>query len=168
MGTGAGWRLNAAKLASWAMQNGYASEQAANTEIMRALGGSRIREALSQVNPTGVASNTDLLLARQLSGSEPTMEPKSFMKLLHKSSEYNAKLLNDYEDKKDYYLAGTRAERQFNLVTPPTAPQARIDAMLANRDDKAARAMFDDTYGEGSSALEIERFKRRQRRGKND
>jgi hypothetical protein len=165
MGWGSGLRINAAKLASFAFNNGYASEQAANTEIMRALGGSRIRESLSQINPTGATSNTDTALARQLSGADPAMEPKSFMALLHKSSEGNAKLINEYEDKKDYYLGGTRAERQFDIAHPRTAPPAATDAMLANRDDKALRAKYDDTYGEGSSALEIERFKRRQRRG---
>jgi hypothetical protein len=165
MGTGTGWRVNAAKLASWALQNGYASEQAANTEIARAMGGSRIRESLSQVNPVGVASNTDLLLARQLSGTDPVMEPKSFLALLHKSSLHNARLINEYEDKVDHTLTGTRAHKLFNLFPEPTAPQAATDAMLANRDDKALRAKYDDTYGEGSSALEIDRFNRRQKRG---
>jgi hypothetical protein len=163
MGTGAGWRVQANKLAAWALQNGYASEQAANTEILRAMGGSRIRERLAQVNPVGVASNTDLLLARQLSGAEATMEPKSFMALLHKSNLHNSRLINDYEDKIDYTLGGTRAQRQYQLFPNPTAPQTETDKMLANRDDKALRAAYDDRYGEGSSALEIERFKRRNR-----
>ena len=165
MGTGAGWRVNASKLAAFALQNGYASEQAANTEILRAMGGSRIRERLAQVNPVGVASNTDLLLARQLSGAEATMEPKSFMALLHKSSMHNARLINDYEDKIDSTLGGHRAYRQYQLASSPTAPQADTDKMLANRDDKTLRAKYDDRYGEGSSALEIERFNRRQKRG---
>lgn len=165
MGSGAGWRINAAKLASFALNNGYASEMAANNEIMRALGGSRIREQLANVNPVGVASNTDLLLSRQMSGTEPTMEPKAFLALLHKSSSENAKLLNKFEEDRDYYLGGTRAEQKYKTITQSTGPKAAVDDLLAHRDDKTVRAKYDDTYGEGTSALEIERFKRRQRRG---
>ena len=165
MGTGAGWRLNVTKLAAWAAQNGYASELAANSEIARALSGSRIREAMSQINPSGPASNVDLLISKQLSGTDPVMEPKSFMTLLHKSNEFNAKVLNDFEDKRDYFLSGTRAERNYQINTSPTAPKEYVDALLQNRDDKAARAAYNERFGDGTAQLEIERFKRRTRRG---
>ena len=156
-------QINLAKLSAWVFNNGYDSERAANSELLRAAKGAEIRTALSQIN-TGPSAIPEMRLAQAMSGADPSIEPKTFVELLRKSNEYNSRALNKYEDDKEYYLGGTRMERQFSIDSPPTAPSKHIARLLENRDDKAVRATFNDLFGEGSAELEIERAKRRERR----
>jgi len=163
-GWGANFRIDVKRLEAFALNNGMAGDAAANTQVLRASLSAAIGQAVRNIQggSTAQVSNTDRQLAEKASGADPTLEPAAIRQLLNTSNRLASDKLNDFEDRRDYYLKGTRAHRDFQLPSTETAPQPFVDKLVSEPTPENKRA-FDARFGEGSAELEIGRYKRRNR-----
>jgi hypothetical protein len=106
----------------------------------------------------------DIAIARGTVAADPKLQLETIKRVMGEMERTGRTKLNEYEDQRDYYLKGTRAERAYHVEAPPTAPDPRyIDALLKNKDSASDREEFDRRFGAGAAALEIARAKRRER-----
>jgi hypothetical protein len=167
-GTMADMRINTERLKNWAWGVGLdGNNVAANTQVLRAAMTNGLGSAVKTINGEGGVgvSNTDVKLAGMASGADPNLELSAIEQLLHTSNRINARKVNEYEDKTDYYLRGHRTERDYTMPVGETAPPKYIKALMEHKDNPAEKAEFDKRFGEGTADLEIARAKRRERRG---
>jgi hypothetical protein len=164
-GTGAGWRIDAAKMQAWMQNNKAAGTLASNTERMQAALNSMLSIGVQNMQGSDPkVSNADVEIARGTVAADPKLQLDTIRRVMSEMERIGRRKLDDFEDQRDYYLKGTRAERAFHIPTPPTAPDPRyIDALLKNRDSKEDREEFDRRFGTGAADLEINRAKRRER-----
>jgi hypothetical protein len=165
VGTGQGWKVNAAKVAG-AFGISDAREAIARTEQLSAALKSTLSIAVENIQGAGgKVSDTDVKVASGTIGADPELQLETIKRLVNEGSKVARGKLNEYEDQRDYYLGGTRAERAYQIPVQPTAPQPHVDTLLKHKNNDAARQEFDDRFGAGAAELEIARAKRRERRG---
>ena len=165
VGTGQGWRVSAAKVAG-AFGIKDQAEAVARTEQLEAGIKSTLRLAVENIQGQGgKVSDTDVKVASGTIGADPAQQLETIKRLVAEGQKTARTKLNSYEDQKDYYLGGTRAEKQFEVPVKPTAPQPHIDTLLKHQTNDDAVQEFDKRFGPGAAELEIARAKRRERRG---
>jgi len=164
-GTGAGWRIDAAKLADLIRSGTYSGTLASNTERMQAALNSMLSIGVQSIQGNDPkVSNADIDIARGTVAADPRLQLETIKRVMSDMERIGRAKLNDFEDQRDYYLKGTRAERAYQIPLTPTAPDQRyIDALIKNKDSKADREEFDRRFGTGAAELEIARAKRRER-----
>jgi hypothetical protein len=163
-GFGANQRIDAQRLQAWALGNGMSGNLASNTEQMNAAIKSMLSVAIQNIQGgDSRVTDADIKVASGTVGADPTLQLETIKKLISNNERIAREKLNDYEDRRDYYLKGTRAERAYHIPVPPTADPRYVDALLKNKDNNADRAEFDRRFGAGAAALEIARAKRRER-----
>ena len=166
-GYGANFKVAADKFATWALKNGMGPDLAANTETMSAALKAGLSEAIQTINGAGgVVSNSDLLIAQGMQGSDPNLQMKTIQRLMDRSAEINNMKVNKYEDMVDKYLGGHPQELNYATNPRPVAPPDHINKLLTTPPEQstAMRKFFDEVYGPGAAELEIKRHERRQRR----
>lgn len=163
-GYGANFRIDMARLASFAANNGLSSDAAANTQILRAALSAAIGQSVRNIQggSTAQVSNTDRILAEKASGADPTLEIGAIRQILSTSNRLASEKIDDFEDRRDYYLKDTRAHRDYVIPSTETAPAPFIEKLVSNP-SKENRDAFDTRFGSGSAQLEINRHKRRAR-----
>lgn len=163
-GFGANQRLDAERLQAWALKNGLSGNVASNTELMNAALKSMLNIAIQNIQGGDTrVTDADIKVASGTIGADPTLQLETIKKLITNNERVAREKLNDFEDRRDYYLKGTRAERNYHVPTEPTAPPQFIDNLLKNRDSETDRHEFNKRYGAGAAELEIARAKRRER-----
>jgi hypothetical protein len=165
-GIGAESRINGEKLKAWMLNNKRSGDLASNTEQLRAATNSMLNVALTNIQGatrTNI-SDTDVKIATGMIAADPRLQQQTIEKIIGENEKIARGNLNDFEDKRHYYLSGTRLERDFNFPTKPSAPDKYIDVLLKNNDE-ATRKEFDDRFGKGAADLEIARAKRAKMRG---
>ena len=164
-GTGAGWRIDAAKLADLVQSNKLPGTIASNTERMQAALNSMLSIGVQSMQGNDPkVSNADIDIARGTVAADPKLQLETIKRVMSEMERIGRAKLNDFEDQRDYYLKGTRAERAYQIPLTPTAPDQRyIDALIKNKNNADDRAEFDRRFGTGAAELEIARAKRRER-----
>jgi hypothetical protein len=165
-GFGASSRIDTAKLKAWMFNNKRAGDEASNTEQLQAALTSMMNVGLTNLQGTTRTniSDTDVKIAMGMIGADPRLQQQAIDKIIASNESVARNNLNDFEDKRHYYLSGTRLERDFNFPTKPSAPDKYIDVLLKNNDEDT-RKEFDDRFGKGAAELEIARAKRAKMRG---
>jgi hypothetical protein len=165
VGTGQGWKVNAAKVAG-AFGIDDPRQAVARTEQLQAALKSTLGIAIAAIQGSGQkVSDADIAVASGTIGADPSLQLETIKSLTARAEKVARQKINDYEDQKDYYFGGTRAERRYDLPTPPTAPEPYVNKLLEHKASQAVRDEFDQRFGQGAADLEIARAKRRERRG---
>jgi len=163
-GFGANQRIDMQRLQAWGLNNGLSGNLASNTEQMNAAIKSMLNIAVQNIQGGDTrVTDADIKLASGTIGADPTLQLETIKKLIANNERIAREKLNDFEDRRDYYLKGTRAERAYHVPTHQTADPRYIDALVKNKDSSADRDEFDRRFGAGAAALELARAKRRER-----
>jgi hypothetical protein len=164
-GTAQGWKVNAYKVAA-AFGVTSAAEAVTRTEQLQASMQSTLGLAIDTIQGAGQkVSDADMKMASGTSGADPALQVETIKSIISRAEKLARTKLNDFEDQRDYYLGGTRAERRYQVPVPETAPAPHVKTLLEHRDSDEAKAEFDRRFGHGAADLELARAKRRERRG---
>ena len=164
-GMGADFKLNLNRVGA-AIGSKDAAKVAAATEQYQSAAKSLIGYGIMLVNGRDPrVTEGDLKQAQGITG-DINLQQASQKKILDVMREDMYGKINDYEDKREFYLRGDPQHRMFKVDVPETAPKDLTEILLKHRDDPNALAIYDRDHGKGAAAFEIKRALRRENRAK--